>query len=194
MDVPQTQTPPAPTEVIVTPSAPAVTIERVERTESAPPRVSKKMAAAAGLYDRIGITLALLGSLAIATGLWWVGAYFTLRFLAGAGLKMAATDMAAWLIPATITAIELWLLSRIRSNWQALVVFLAVLAFDLGTSWGGFVEWGAGRHIGLFAGFTIPTEGRTLHLIAIILGLIWAFLPEKIARWAVAELRRVWQF
>ena len=193
MDVPHTQTPPAPNDVIVTP-APTIPMERAERAEATPSRTSKKLTAAAGLYDRAGVTLALLGSLAIAAGLWWVGAYFTLRFLASAGLKMAGTDAAAWLIPMTITAIELWLLSRIRTNWQALVIFLTVLAFDIGTSWGGFVAWGAGRHVSLFAGFTIPTDGRTLHLVAIVLGLIWAFLPEKIARWAVAELRRVWHF
>lgn len=146
-----------------------------------------------GLYDKIGMTLALVAALAVAALLWYAGAWFTLWFLERAGLALAGAGALRWLIPAALTAGQLWLWPRANSPWQSLLLFLGFLGFDVGTSWGGFTSWGAGRRVELFNGFTIPKDGPWLNGIALVLGLTFAFLPEKIARWALGELRRVWR-
>lgn len=146
-----------------------------------------------GLYDKLGLTLALIASLAVAAFIWYAGAYFTLWFLERAGLALAGAGHAKWVIPAAITAGQLWLWPRANSPWQSMLVFLGFLAFDVGTSWGGFTNWAAGRRVEMFSGFTIPNQGMWLHGLALICGLGFAFLPEKIARWALSELRRTWR-
>jgi hypothetical protein len=162
-----------------------------QRIASSKPRSTSRPLG--GLYDKAGMTLALVASLAVAALLWFAGAWFTLWFLERAGLALAGAGAARWLIPAALTAGQLWLWPRANSPWQSLIVFLGFLGFDVGTSWGGFTSWGAGRRVELFNGFTIPQGGPWLHGLALVLGLSFAFLPEKIARWALGELRRVWR-
>ncbi len=171
---------PAPATTFVQP-APAI------RTERRPTAIGK------GLYDRVGMTLALLLSLAIGAGLWLGGAFFTLSFFQSTGLQLDPRNVAAWLLPLAITAGELWLWPKAGQRWQAVLIFIAVLAFDVGTSWAGAVAWGSGRYIPLFAGFTLAQSGWPLHVLALTSGLAFAFLPEKIARYALAELQRTWR-
>lgn len=146
-----------------------------------------------GLYDRAGMTLALLLTLAIGAGLWAGGAFFTLSFFTSIGMQLDPRNAAAWLLPLAITASELWLWPRANQRWQAVLIFFAVLAFDVGTSWAGAVQWGSGRHIPLFAGFTLAQGGWPLHVLALTAGLSFAFLPEKLARYGLAELQRTWR-
>jgi len=167
-----------------TPLAPPVTAIRTERR---PATIGK------GLYDRAGMTLALLLTLTIGAGLWAGGAFFTLSFFGSIGLQLDPRNVAAWLLPLAITAGELWMWPRANQRWQAVLIFFTVLAFDIGTSWAGAVQWGSGRHIPLFAGFTLAQSGWTLHILALIAGLAFAFLPEKIARYALTELQRTWR-
>lgn len=146
-----------------------------------------------GLYDRAGMTLALLLSLAIAAGLWAGGAFFTLSFFRSIGVHLDPRNVAAWLLPLAITAGELWLWPKVGQRWQAVLIFFVVLAFDVGTSWAGAVQWGAGRYIPLFTGITLAQGGWPLHVLALTAGLSFAFLPEKLTRYALAELQRTWR-
>jgi hypothetical protein len=142
------------------------------------------------LYDRIGMTLALTLGLAVAFLLWLAGAYFTLQFLSGMGVALAGAGPAQWLIPAAITAAELWLWPRAATRPQQTALFLGVLAFDVGTSLVGLFNWGAGRVIPNVG--TLPAGGWPLWLGAAIVALVCAFWPEKLGRWAAGELRKVW--
>ncbi len=172
------------------PSPPPIDTQQTITTQQRPRSTTRTVG---GLYDKLGLTLALIGSLAVSALIWYAGAYFTLWFLERAGLALAGAGAVKWLIPAAITAGQLWLWPRANSPWQSLLVFLGFLAFDVGTSWGGFTNWAAGRRIEMFSGFTIPNNGLWLHGLALICGLGFAFLPEKIARWALGELRRTWR-
>ena len=162
----------------------ASTSKRARRSLAARPIPS-------ALYDKIGTSLGLILAVALSLALWLIGAKFTLDFLKAMGLALAAIGLAAWLIPLTISAAELWLWPD-DSGWQRWAIWLAVLVFDVGSSWAGFVAWGAGRAVPLFNGFNLPDSGWPLHIIALMLGLSFAFLPEKLGRWALSELRRIW--
>ena len=179
----------APTATLDTPAAsnppPATTTPDVIRAQPATKPRSKQ-----GLYDRLGMTLAFSLGLAVAFLLWLAGAFFTLQFLSGMGVTLAAAGAAQWLIPAAITAGELWLWPRATTRPQQTALFLAVLAFDIGTSLFGLRDWAAGRVIPNVG--TLPAAGWPLWAGALVVALICAFWPEKLGRWAAGELRRVW--
>jgi hypothetical protein len=145
------------------------------------------------LYQRLWESLAYIGSVFIAGGMWYIGASFTLQFLAGLGIQTAGLGFAAWLIPAVITAVELTLWPRLDKGWQRSLVFLTILAFDVGSTFAGIMGVGAGQTYNLFTGIKLPQSGIALWIIAGGAGLIFAFLPEKIGRWAVKELHGLWR-
>jgi hypothetical protein len=145
------------------------------------------------IYQQSLESLAYIGSLLIAAGLWAAGAYFTLRFIETLGVDFMSLGVFAWAIPAIISAIELSLWPRAGRGWQRVLVFSLVLAFDVGSSFAGVVSVGAGKTFALFNGVTLPKSGAGLWVIAIGAGLVFAFIPEKIGRWAVRELRAVWK-
>ena len=180
-----------PTATAVLPSTMPTPVASVQTTTTQitqPKPRAKRM----GLYDKVGQTMALSMAVALAIGIWIVGAKFTLDFLASMGVNLASLSYGQWLIPLAISASELWLWPKGSSIWQRWAVWLGVLLFDVGSSWAGFTEWAGGRYVPLFAGFTMPAEGFPLHGLALVLGLVFAFLPEKIGRWAVSELRTLW--
>jgi hypothetical protein len=129
----------------------------------------------------------------VALGLWIAGARFTLQFLTRIGVTLAGIGALQWLIPVAITATELFFWPRRGSQIQQGVMFAAVLAFDVGTTYAGIVELTAGRMIPLFAGFQLPHSGPALVALGGACGLLFAFGPEKIARWAVGDLYSVWR-
>jgi hypothetical protein len=94
----------------------------------------------------------------------------------------------AWLIPAIVTAVELKLWPQASSVLIRWAVFLGVLTFDVGSSFAGFTSWAGGRTIPLFTGFTFPSTGWGVWLPGILLGLLFAFGPERLVRYAVGEL------
>jgi hypothetical protein len=176
--------------LINAPTQPAMaTVVAGTNSTQAQPRIITKPRSRATVYDQTLEAMAYVASLGIALALWTAGAFFTLVFLEGAGVPVAPTQIFAWLIPAFVSAVELKLWpARGRSPIRGLIWF-SVLAFDVGTSFAGLVQWGAGRRINLFTGITLPSTGTTLWLFALGLGLLFAFAPERIGKFAVRELR-----
>lgn len=180
--------------LMATPAQPAMATAAPAGAAAAPAieaqqRASSKPRSKPGIYDQTLEAMAYVASLAIAGGLWAAGAFFTLVFLQGAGVPVSPAMALAWLAPAFISAVELKLWpARGRSPIRALV-WLGVVVFDVGASFAGLVEWGAGRRINLFTGITLPSAGAALWAFALGAGLVFAFAPEKIGKWAIRELR-----
>jgi hypothetical protein len=145
------------------------------------------------LYDRGQDTIAYSTGLAVAFGLWLAGAHFTLQFLVGIGVNLAGLSWGQWLIPIAITACQLRLWPSTGSTWHRWGLWLAVLAFDIGTSCGGIAKTAAGRSFDIFSGVTLPTSGALLWGLAMGVAVLFAFIPEKLARWSGAELLAVWR-
>lgn len=177
-----------PTTTVEIPAAPLLPAEPRRQRQT---RQARQVSQEPGLYDRVGQTAALIMALIMAFGLWFVGARFTLEFLASMGIVLASIGIAKWLIPLLVSAAELWLWPQ-GLGWQRWCIWSVVLIFDVGSSWAGFVVWASGRYVPLFQGFTLPTGGVWLHGIALALGLAFAFLPERLGRWAIGELQTVW--
>lgn len=160
-----------------------------ERTQERPQERPKRTRTSA--YDKAGLSIAYVFSCCLSLLLWFAGAYFTIAALNAFGLH--ATGAAWWLLPVGITAIELWLMPRAGTRWQAVAFFVVVLIIDILSSWYGVLDTMGGRFVPLGAGFTIPKTGAALHIGAIMVSLIFAFMPEKLARWSIAELWKVWR-
>lgn len=174
------------------PTSPVMLATEPMQREIAPSRPQRPKTRSNTTYDKTLESLAYIASFCIAVALWYVGAYFTLAAIAELGI--ATTHLAWWLIPIAITAIELSLIGKIQEKWQSIAIFASVLALDIASSWYGILTKLGGEFVPLGAGFTIPTTGTVLHAGAIIASLIFAFAPEKIARWAFSELKRVWKW
>jgi len=172
------ETQPAPP---VVPASP--TVKRVKTPKSTSP----------GFYDKSMDSIAYSAGLAVAFGLWLTGAYFTLQFLAGIGINLAGLSWGQWLIPIAITACELRLWPGTASTWQRWLLWFCVLMFDIGTSFAGMAQVAAGKTFDFFNGITIPSGGAGLWIIASVMAVAFAFIPEKLARWAGAELHAVWR-
>lgn len=145
-----------------------------------------------GWYERLGTTLGLAGALATCAGLWWVGAFFTLEFLARLGLVLAGLGWWAWLIPASITGAELFLWPEHVGRWHTLFWF-GVLCFDVGSTAAGLMQIAAGYTIPLFAGITLPRGGIALVAVGGAVGLVCAVVPEKYGRIVVRDLWALWR-
>ncbi len=176
---------PAPAQAVATTASTVVTPERSTTRQTQRSKTS--------VYDQILESLAYIASFIIAAGLWIAGAFFTLVFLQGTGLPINGLSWGQWSIPLLVSAVELKLWPQRGRGPQRLLVWFVVLAFDIGTSWAGLVSWGAGRHINLFSGITLPSGGAGLAIFALVLGLLFAFAPEKLGKWAVRELRALWR-
>jgi hypothetical protein len=155
--------------------------ERVQRRTTSPSRIEKQI-------DKGMNALAYLGIIGIAGLLWWWGAGFTVSFLSGLTSSIKTWGWPAWGIPVFVTMIELKLWRHMTNPFSpAGAAVGVVLLFDIGTSFAGFIAWAAGRTLPLFTGITFPSAGWPLWIIGIGLGVVFAFLPERLARWALAE-------
>ena len=144
-----------------------------------------------GAYDKAGQSLAYFASGLLSIALWYAGAYFTIAALKSFGIN--ASGPVWWLIPGAITVIEIWLMPRAGVRWQAVSFFAVVLLADVLSSWYGVVATLGGRFLPLGAGWTIPESGPALQIGAIAISLIFAFMPERLARWSISELWKVWK-
>jgi hypothetical protein len=142
-------------------------------------------------YDKAGLSFAYAASGVLSIALWYAGAYFTIAALRAFGIN--TTNPAWWLLPVAITTIEIWLMPRAGVRWQAVAFFAVVLLADVLSSWYGVVATLGGRFLPLGAGWTIPKDGMMLQAGAILISLIFAFMPERLARWSLTELWKVWR-
>ena len=187
---------PAAPPAMPSPIQPAPAVQHSPGHSGSTPSTRQKPArrpATPGLYERVGTSVALLVALAIGVGLWIAGAYFTLRFLESLGLRLGGLGGWQWLIPLGISSAELFLWPRRGTRVQQVVVFMAVLAFDVGSTYAGMVDMAAGRTVQLFAGITIPHDGPLLVALGLGSGLLFAFGPEKLWKWAVTDLIALWR-
>lgn len=141
------------------------------------------------MYDQIGRTVAYIGMIGIGALLWYIGAFYTLAALRSVGLQ--TNGLIWWLVPAIITAIELWFMPKRSTGWQTLIAFCVVLLIDVGTSWQGLTSF-AGKTLPLFGGIQLPASGGELHMTAAIFALVVAFLPEKLVRAGILEIKKAW--
>ncbi len=142
------------------------------------------------MYDKVGYTIALIASLAIAGLFWYIGAYYTLRGLSA--FKVNTSSGAWWILPLAITAVELWLMPKRGTRWQAVGMFMLILAFDIATSWHGLLADLGGKSLPLATGITLPNGGAEFHLLCVVISLACAFLPEKLGKWAYREITGTW--
>lgn len=142
------------------------------------------------MYDKIGYSVALIFAVVIGAWMWYLGALYTLKGLAFFGIN--ATNVVWWFLPLAITAAELWLLPKKTSKPLMIIIFLAVLSFDILTSWHGLIADLAGKSLPLAAGITLPKDGTVMHIMMIVLSLSFAFMPEKLFKTAINELKEQW--
>ncbi|WP_124033493.1 hypothetical protein [Herpetosiphon llansteffanensis] len=160
---------------------------KIVREEPATPVIRPKKKSFT-TYDRIMESIAHVTTLGGAAALWWVGAQFTLAFLVMIGMPIHQLSYAQWLIPAGITAIEIKYWPHKGLNRNLIAMFLIIAGIDLTTTLIGGQAWLEGRVIGAF---TIPDSGW-LWVIAGVAACFSAFWPEKLARAAIGELRKIW--
>lgn len=146
-----------------------------------PPR---KQRVTISTYDRVTKTAGLVVGLVIAVGMWWLGAYFTLRWLASLGLALASAGALAYLIPLAITAAEIGLWPRRVSSAWSRSFWFAVLAFDVGTTAAGVVDYTQGF---LLLGRSIT--GPLAWGLGCATGVLLALAPERAGRSLWRELR-----
>lgn len=156
------------------------------------PRRAAPVLVVHNVYELVGTTVGLVFSLTIGLGLWIAGAWCTLQFLADLGLGLATWGYWQWLVPLGISGAELFLWPRSRRRVMPGLMFLAVLAFDVGTTYAGFVAIAGGRVLPIFAGIHLPSSGPGLAVLGVAAGLLCAFGPERIARWVVGDLYVLW--
>ncbi len=143
------------------------------------------------LYSRLGRSIALLGFTLLSGFLWYAGAYFTLAFLER-WYPVSSLGLAQWLIPLAITATEIFLWPQ-RASWPQRIGFWSVLLFDIGTTYSGLLPLIAGRRVDIFGSHVIPEAGAVLYAIGILSGLLLAYGPEKLGKWALSELYALWR-
>src|SRR5436190_23926260 len=131
---------------------------------------------ASTVLSKLGETLAALFALAMAGGLWYLGAQFTLLALESVGIPISQLNHWRWLIPAGISAVELRWWPRGVAETKALS-FAVVALIDGASTLYGLVLWGAGRTLPLATGITIPQAGLGLVGPALLAALVLTFVP-----------------
>lgn len=152
-----------------------------------------------GTYRRIGTSLALAGAALLGGLMWYYGGVFSLDYLADTFATLAAFIQRTpwwqhWWIPVLVSAVEIFLWPR-RERRAAvfvlrLLLWLAVLAFDVLTTMRGLLPMLAS--MGLAAVNEAGQRQWLTYGISGTLGIAFAYLPEKIARWVLSDLWNLW--
>jgi len=135
---------------------------------------------------------AALFALAVAAGLWYLGALFTLLALETLGIPISYLGGWRWLVPAGISAVELRWRPRSISEVKSLS-FAVVSGLDMLSTLYGLVTWAAGRFLPLGTGYAVPRSRAGLIVPALLCSVALTFVPERIALWALHELIAIWR-
>jgi hypothetical protein len=162
------------------PSAPSVHVPDPPAQTQAPtekqPRVARPRTSRTRtpIYDPlIGIVGALI-STAAAGLIWWVGAILTLTFLqTRLGINVAGMGNWKWLIPISITGIEIAFWPRKAQSFNFRVLFLLVAGADVLTSIDGGRAWLADRGM---------SQVWLTWALGGVAAFLCAFWPERLIR------------
>jgi hypothetical protein len=152
-----------------------------------------------GLYRRIGTTLALIGATLIGGLMWYYGGVFSLDYLGDTFAPIRAFIQRSpwwqhWWLPILISAVEIFLWPRRERRLPIFLLrlglWLAVLAFDVLTTVRGLLPILAA--LGIAHVEPVAEQAWLAYSISGLLGLAFAYLPEKIARWVVSDLWNLW--
>jgi hypothetical protein len=126
-------------------------------------------------------------ALVVVIGIWWLGAYSTLRWLDTSGVSLVAVGLAAWALPIGVTILESGTIAaRSRLPWLWLA-WAIVLVFDIVTTAIGLLLVANGHTV---FGYRFATDDASSQAVAGILGAIIALVPEPAARAIIRELWR----
>ncbi|NJO82514.1 MAG: hypothetical protein HC828_06600 [Blastochloris sp.] len=173
---------------------PTRTRREIDEDEPIPPPTAIR-----GWYRRIGTSIALIGAALIGGLMWYYGGVFTLDFLGDTITWLGAFMRTApwwqfWWIPLVVSTIEIFLWPRRERRmliWSLrLGLWLAVLAFDVYTTMRGVETLIAGQLTPLIDN----TDVARWVVIGVsgVVGLVFAYVPEKIARWVLSDLWNLW--
>lgn len=169
---------------------PPIDTQQDVQAKAISPRHTTRRKAQTDLYNKIGYTIALIMGLGFALLMWFIGARYTVLGLQLFGFKTTSTGW--YILPLGITAVELWLMPKRGNHLLSVFFFLLILAFDVLTSWYGLRLDLAGRNLPLGTGWQLPSNGTPFHIACVVLSLGFAFLPEKLGKWAGREMMGVW--
>ncbi|HEU4327361.1 MAG TPA: hypothetical protein VFS21_29760 [Roseiflexaceae bacterium] len=153
------------------------------------------------VYDRVGMTLAMLGAGVLGMLLWYFSADFTLDFLRGtfpAFVRFFADHWMQWLVPIGISAGELFLWPEKEYRPRVWALRLALwslfLGFDIVTTNFGVSPWIKSWTWNSWIQDSPQFAYRLIWetLVSLEIGLALAYLPEKIIRWVLADLWSMW--
>ena len=151
------------------------------------------------LYRRFGTTLALCGAGVLGGLIWYYSSIYTLDYLADTFVHVAQfarsePQWKAFLIPATVSAIEIFLWPQRERRFEVfvlrLLVWLFILFGDIFTTWRGVLP--------LIQSAKLPFELNVNERgifdggVSFIIGGMFAFLPEKILRWVLHDMWELW--
>jgi hypothetical protein len=143
------------------------------------------------LLRQLGESLAALSAFGLVAAMWYAGAYFTLAAFAAAGVPIERLGDWRWVIPASFSLIEFFWWPRDSSPIK-LSAFFVIAGLDLLSTLYGVTQQSAGVFIPLGTGYTLPREGIGLLLPSVLISIVLTFAPERLALWALNELRRIW--
>jgi hypothetical protein len=138
-------------------------------------------------YERVVARIALGLAALTAGGIWWVGGYFTLVWVAQMGIPVVTLGVAAWIIPLAITTLEMGMLhARPQSRW-AWLCWGSVFLIDITTTAQGLMV--VGQTHALF-GEPGHHNDVTVWILGGLLGIAIAVIPEPALRSIWRDLRR----
>lgn len=153
-----------------------------------------------GIYNRLGMTVALFVAGTIGTMMWYFASGFTLDYLhtVPAFAAFFGKHWLQWLVPIGMSAAELFLWPqreyRLRIWALRMVLWLIVLGFDIVTTNFGVSPWILSWTWNTWIQDTTQLPYRSIWntLVGLEIGLAFAYLPEKIVRWVLTDLWSMW--
>lgn len=136
--------------------------------------------------DVIYTWVTVLGVLGLCVWMWKTGADFTLAALNGLGAPVASWGLAAYLIPLSVTMMQIRLMpgARVR-DMSGTLIWLVITLFDVGSTVLGVYPW-LTEQSQVVLGITVAVQDAWW--VALCVGFSLAFFPEPLARYILTLL------